>query len=100
MAYSFWLGPFGWGIFLIGLVAAIILFIAKRKFYPVMYLVSIATYVFTIGFVIDAFSLGKNLILLLLALSAALFISLGVYFAHKFEKRKISFASSIPTKKK
>ena len=55
MVYSDWLAPFGWGIFFIGLVLAIILFAIRKKFYPVMYLVSVATYIFTVGFVIDAF---------------------------------------------
>lgn len=100
MVYSPWLGPFGWGIFFIGLVVAIILFAIKRKFYPVMYLASIATYIFTIGFVIDAFDLSKNITLLLLALSALIFILLGFYFAKKFETKKAEFIESIPSKKR
>ena len=94
MVYSLWLAPFGWGIFFIGLVVAIILFAINRKFYPVMYLISIATYIFTIGFVIDAFDFGKNLILLSLAVSAVIFIIAGVYLAKKFEKRKTTPKSS------
>lgn len=99
MVYSAWLGPFGWGIFFIGLVVAIILFAIKREFSPVMYLVSIATYIFTIGFVIDAFDLSKNWTLLLLALSAVIFIVLGVYFTKKFEAKKSQFAESIQKKR-
>jgi uncharacterized membrane protein YvlD (DUF360 family) len=88
MVYSAWLGPYGWSIFFFGLVAAIILFAIRRKFYPVMYLVSIALYIFTIGFV-----------LLLLAFSAVVFILLGLDFSRKHDKRKSRFASSIPRKK-
>jgi predicted membrane protein len=99
MAYSLWLAPFGWGIFFVGLVVAVILFAIKRNFYPVMYLISIALYIFTTGFIIDAFNFGKNLILMILSLSALVFISLGWYFSHKFEKRKTLFAKSIPNKK-
>ncbi len=99
MVYSIWLAPFGWGIFFTGLVVAIILFAIKRKFYPVIYLVSIATYIFTIGFVIDAFDLSKNWTLFLLALSAIIFIILGVYFAKKFEARKSEFRETIPKKR-
>ena len=100
MVYSYWLAPFGWGIFFIGLVVAIILYAVKQKFYPVMYLVSIATYIFTIGFVIDAFDLGKNVVLLLLGLSAVIFILLGFYFSKKFEKVKEKFVGEIPSKRK
>lgn len=91
MGYGLWLAPFGWGIFFIGLVAAIILFAIKRKFYPVMHLVSVATYIFTIGFVIDAFDLTRDAILLLLALSAVIFILLGWYYSRKFAKSKEEF---------
>jgi len=99
MAYASWLAPFGWGIFFIGLIISIVLFAVNRKFYPVMYLVSIATYIFTIGFVIDAFDIGKNGVLLLLALSAVVFIVLGMYFASKFDKKKENFVKSIPSKR-
>src|SRR3989344_6786887 len=91
-----WLAPFGWGIFFIGLVAAIIIFAIKRKFYPIMYLISITTYIFTIGFVIDAFDLSRDVTLLLLALSAVIFILLGFYFARRFEARKSEFMESVP----
>ena len=99
MAYSPWLGPFGWGIFFIGLVVAIILFAIKRRFAPVMYLVSVATYIFTIGFISDAFDIGKNGVLLLLATSAILFILLGWYFSIKFKGQKEEFTQSIPQRR-
>ncbi|MFH1425160.1 MAG: hypothetical protein ABIG28_00305 [archaeon] len=100
MAYAPWLAPFGWGMFFIGLVVAIILYAVKRKFYPVMYLVSIAMYTFTIGYVIDIFDLGKNGTLLLLAFSALVFILLGLYFSHKFERDKKHLIDSIPSKRR
>ncbi len=88
MSYSVWLAPWGWFIFWAGLIASIVIFSLKKRFYPVMYFVSIATYIFTIGFVIDAFDLGKNAILLILAFSSILFILLGVYFTKKFVGKK------------
>ena len=97
--YSMWLAPFGWGIFFIGLVVAIILFAIKKRFYPVMYLISIATYIFTVGFVIDAFSFNKNMILVTLAVSSLLFILAGVYIGIKFEKAKDSFLDALPGRK-
>lgn len=99
MAYSSWLGVFGWGIFYIGLVTAIVLYAMKRKFYPVFYLVSISTYVFTIGFAIDAYDLSKNWVLFLLAFSAVYFILLGFFFSKKFEAKKSQFKESIPSRR-
>ena len=98
MAYAAWLGAFGWTIFFVGLITAIILFSIKRKFYPVMYLVSVATYIFTTGFIIEAFDFNKNLILVTLAMSSILFILAGVYMATKFERHKEKFASTVPHK--
>jgi len=98
--YSPWLGAYGWSIFIFGLIAAIILFSIKKRFYPVMYLVSIATYIFTIGFVIEAFNLGKEWVLGLLALSAVVFISLGVYFSRKHESASKTVKSRSKKKKR
>ena len=64
-----------------------------------MYLVSVATYIFTVGFVMDAFDFGKNLVLLTLAISSIFFILAGVYIAYKFEERKEEFSKHIPSKK-
>lgn len=99
MVYAPWLAPYGWGIFFIGLVAAVILFAIKRKFAPVMYLVSIATYIFTIGFVIAVFEIGKNGVLVLLAVSSALFIVIGFYFSRKVHHDRESFVRNIPSKR-
>ncbi|GEM_PF-1666080 len=98
MSHGFWLAPLGWGVFSLGVVAAIILFAVKKRFYPVMYLVSIATYIFTIGFVIDRFDLGKNSILLALAFSSLAFILAGVYFTKKFSQKKTTLMRDIPDK--
>ena len=74
-------GMWGWGIFWISLIVGIILFVKSKKLYPVIYLVSIALYIFTAGFVIDAYSLGKLGILLTLVISAVVFMLLGYYFS-------------------
>jgi Kef-type K+ transport system membrane component KefB len=79
-----WYPFLGYGAFWIGLIVAIILYAMKRKWYPIMYLISICLYVFTVGFAIDVFNLSKNAILLLLAFSAALMIGLGFYLSNKF----------------
>ena len=64
-----------------------------------MYLISVALYIFTIGFVIDAFDIGKNGVLILLAFSAVVFILLGIYFGSKFNKEKENFVERIPSRR-
>lgn len=98
MVYAPWLAPFGWGIFFIGLVAAIILYATYRRLAPVMYLISIVTYIFTVGFVIDMFDFGKNGVLIILAISSCVFIFLGWYFSQKVEKQKSEYMNKIPSR--
>jgi uncharacterized membrane protein YvlD (DUF360 family) len=81
-----WYPYLGYGIFWIGLVVAIILYAMKRKWNPIMYLISVCLYIFTVGFVIDAFDLSKNGILITLAFSALVMIGLGFYLSNKFKK--------------
>ena len=81
-----WYPYLGYGIFWIGLVVAIILYAMKRKWNPIMYLISVCLYIFTVGFVIDAFDLSKDGILLTLAFSALVMIGLGFYLSNKFKK--------------
>ncbi|OGI14749.1 hypothetical protein A3K63_02635 [Candidatus Micrarchaeota archaeon RBG_16_49_10] len=78
----------GYGLFWVGLVVSIILYAVKRKWYPIVYVISVALYIFTVTFVIEAFSLSKNWILLLLALSSALMIGVGVYLSRRFKEDK------------
>jgi UDP-N-acetylmuramyl pentapeptide phosphotransferase/UDP-N-acetylglucosamine-1-phosphate transferase len=88
---GYWYPVLGGGIFWIGLIVSIILFAVKRKWYPIMYLISIALYIFTLGFAIDVFDVSNNVIMLLLAFSAFLMILLGVYLSavsHKESKKE------------
>lgn len=83
-----WYPFLGYGIFWIGLVLAVVLFAMMRKFYPVFYLASIAVYIFTLGFVIDVFSLGKESILFLLACSTLLMIGIGMFLSKRKKKKR------------
>lgn len=83
-----WSSALGYGIFWIGLIASIIIYIFKRKFYPIIYLISISLYIFLVGFVIDVFELSKNGILLMLALSTGVMMGLGVYISKKIKNDK------------
>lgn len=82
----YWYSFLGYGVFWIALVVSIILYAMKRKWYPIMYLISISLYIFTVGFVIDVFDLSKNWILLILGFSSILMIGLGLYLSKKFER--------------
>ncbi len=76
-----WYPILGWGVFWISFVASIILFSMYKKIYPVVYLISVALYIFTVGFMIDVFKFGKLGILSSLILSAILFMLLGFYLS-------------------
>ncbi len=73
-------------IFWLSLVVIIVIFVKNRKWYQVMYVLSITTYIFTLFYVIDAFHLSKNIILGLLLASAFVMIAIGSYIAKKHKK--------------
>ncbi len=82
-----WYPYVGYGTFWVALVVAIILYAIKRKWYPILYLVSVSLYIFTISFVIDVFELSRNWILLLLAFSSAVMVAIGMYLSKRFRKK-------------
>lgn len=82
-----WYGILGFGIFWVSFLIAIILFASYKKFYPVLYMISISLYIFSVGFLIDIFALPKIGILVTLVFSACLFMVLGYYFSKVFEKK-------------
>lgn len=92
MASADWSIAVGVFEFFLALIAAIIIYAIKRQFYLIMYLISAAVYIFMICFAIDVFTLSKNWILLLLALSSVLMMLIGWYIAKeaqaKISKRK------------
>lgn len=71
----------GWLVFWASLIGAIILFSTYKKIYPVFYLVSIALYIFTAGYMIEIFTFGKFGILTTLVVSAIIFMVLGSYLS-------------------
>ena len=82
---AYWYPYLGYGVFWIALIVSIILYAIKRKFYPIMMLISISLYIFTVGFVIDVQDIGKNGILLILAFSSFIMLGLGWYWSKKFK---------------
>lgn len=77
----YWYPFLGWSVFWIGLIVSIVLFAVYKKLYPVMYLVSIALYIFTVGFIIDVYEFNELLILVTLVFSAVVFMLLGFYLS-------------------
>jgi CDP-diglyceride synthetase len=79
------LGPIFWVTFVLSLIACIIIMIVSyaisRKFYSLLYVLSIFTYVNFVAFTIDAFDLNRNWVISLLTLSAILMIGVGAYFS-------------------
>jgi len=55
----------------------------SRKVYPLMYILSVFTYINTVAYIIDAFDLKKNGIIGILAFSAILMIGIGLFIAQK-----------------
>lgn len=80
--------------FALSLIACIIFliisYVISKKFYTLMYVLSIFTYINFVAFTIDAFNLSKNWVVLLLAISAIILIMLGVFFS---KIRKAEMAS-------
>ncbi len=76
-----------WPVFLVLLIPLlIVLFIVYfrgKKLYRLCYISSVFTYSMWIMYLIDAFDLGKNSIILLLAVSSALLIGLGAWMRKK-----------------
>lgn len=83
-----WYSSLGYGIFWFSLVISIILYAMKRKWYPIIYLISVSLYIFTVGFIIDVFDLSKNEILLTLGVSALVMIGVGIYISKQAKKTK------------
>jgi hypothetical protein len=71
----------GWLVFWASLIGAIVLFATYKKIYPVFYLVSIALYIFTAGYMIEVFAFGRFGILTTLVISAVIFMVLGRYLS-------------------
>ncbi|MCH7850302.1 MAG: hypothetical protein IH845_01535 [Nanoarchaeota archaeon] len=71
----------GGALFWISLIVAVILYLNYRKIYPLFYMISIALYVFTAGFAIDVFQIGRFGIMAILVISAVLFMIMGYYFS-------------------
>lgn len=87
MASADWSIPLGVLIFIIAIIIATIYYIRYKKFSHVLYVVSIATYTFSVFYTLDVFELNRNWILGILVFSTLLMFWLANYFK-KIESKK------------
>ncbi len=69
------------------LIALGIAYGTSKKLFPLMYIISVFSYICTVTYVIDAYQLGKNGIIIILAVSAVLMMALGFFIAHTGKKK-------------
>ncbi|MBS3124912.1 hypothetical protein J4211_01505 [Candidatus Woesearchaeota archaeon] len=65
------------------LILLFVVYLKSRQLYRLFYILSVFTYSMLVMYLIDAYSLGRNWILGLLAFSALLMMFLGYYFRGK-----------------
>ncbi len=63
------------------LIVLIIAYVKSKKFYPLMYVLSIFAYINFVVYIIDKFDFGRGGITLTLAISAILLIIIGLFFS-------------------
>ena len=71
----------GWAVFWISLILAVVLFAKYKKLHPVFYLISVALYIFTAGYMIEIFAFKQFGVLITLVISAIIFMLLGYYLS-------------------
>ena len=85
-------------VFIIAIIFAAYYFLKYRRIFTVVFIASIATYVFAVFYTWDVFELNKNMILAILAVSAVVMIFLGKYFS-KYELKPAKMHTSLKEKK-
>ncbi|MBS3147786.1 hypothetical protein J4219_02795 [Candidatus Woesearchaeota archaeon] len=69
------------------LILSLVVYARSKRLYKIMYILSVFTYSMLIMYPIDAYDLGRNAILGLLAFSAVLMMLVGYHF-HKTPQKK------------
>ena len=87
MASADWSIALGILVFVVALVFAAYFYFKYKKVFLVVYVASIATYIFAVFYTWDVFELSKNLVLVLLVVSTILMLIVGKYFS-KIEIKK------------
>lgn len=84
-------------VFIIALIFASYYFLRYRKIFTVVFIASIATFVFAVFYTWDVFNLNKNMILVMLAISTIVMMFLGKYFS-KYELKPAKMHTSLKEK--
>lgn len=87
-----WVEVVFWILIVPLLILSLVVYARSRRLYKIMYILSVFTYSMLIMYCIDAYDLGRNAILGLLAFSALLMMLVGYHFhkatmPHKRKKR-------------
>lgn len=77
------------------IVVEFIIYLKSRKFTWLVYALAIFTYVISVTYTIDVFSLNKNVVIIILLLSAGLMVLLGRQFSRKPSKDTSSRKNAI-----
>lgn len=70
------------------IIVEVIIFLRSRKFYWLIYALSIFTYIIAVSYTIDVFALGRNTIIILLLASALLMFAIGRQLGKKVKRQK------------
>jgi hypothetical protein len=97
MANADWSIAVGIFTFIIALVFAVIYFIRYRKISLILFVASIATYIFAVFYTWDVFEPNQNTILAMLAVSAVIMLLLAKYFS-KFKIKPSKAHTSLKEK--
>ncbi len=84
--------------FIVAIILATIYYFKYKKLFLIVFISSIATYVFAVFYTWDVFELNKNWILAILLMSTALMIFLGNYIS-KFDLSPAKMHTSLKEKK-
>lgn len=84
--------------FIIAIILAVIYYFKYKKLFLIVFISSIATYVFAVFYTWDVFELKKNYVLAILVVSTLIMILLGNYIS-KFDLSPAKVHTSLKEKK-
>ncbi|MCA9497388.1 MAG: hypothetical protein KC589_10695 [Nanoarchaeota archaeon] len=82
MAGAEWSIPLGILVFIVALLFAVYYYMKYKKVFLIVFVASIATYVFAAFYTWDVFELNKNWIMGMLSISTLLMFGLAKYFSN------------------
>ena len=89
MATADWSIALGVLTFIIAIIFAVYFYLTYKKLSLVVFIASIATYIFAVFYTWDVFELNKNWVLIILAISTILMLFVGRYFSKvNYTKKK------------